>query len=191
MWNLCPSLTTFSLPLSAIVHILLHSHECPTSPQVTGSWSFFSAFENSSSGKGFENWFILSLIKCWWITSLWGLILRFNTKKFYTKWKRQQDMFWWSEVFLKSLKVWAQRGPPFVKTSPETHLCSIALSVLEAGKSAKMSRKRTLLATHRELTGGSSCANNLQPSQIILAATKYGNESPHNKPPECLGIASP
>ena len=110
VWSLCPRLTTFSLPLSTVVHILLHSHECPISPQVTGLWSFFSAFVNSSSGKGFENRFILSLIKYWWITSLWGLILRFNTKKCYTKWKRQQDMFWWSEVFQRSLEVWAQRG---------------------------------------------------------------------------------
>ena len=37
--------------------------------------------------------------------------------------------------------------------SPETHLHSIALSILEVGKPAKMSGKRSLFATHRELVG--------------------------------------
>ena len=107
-----PRMTVYFLPLS---------RGCPTWPQVTGSWRIFSALVNSSSGKGFENWFIQRyqyLIKSWWITSFWGLILRFNTKKSYTKWKHQQELFWCSRVFLKSLKVWAQRGRPIYRGTP-------------------------------------------------------------------------
>ena len=105
-------------PPRMTVYVLLHRRGCPTWPQVTGLWRIFSALVNSSSGKRFENWCIQryqNLITSWWITSLWGLILRFNTKKSYTKWKHQQELFWWSRVFLKSLKVWVQRGPLIYK----------------------------------------------------------------------------
>lgn len=40
------------------------------------------------------------------------LILRFNTEKWYCKWKHQQYMVWWSKVFLKILKTWAHGAPP-------------------------------------------------------------------------------